>query len=52
MDTKLSVRQIQLALYNFSPLFNKRSDTMATNISWGLLNHEADLYNKPGKYSR
>ena len=43
MNTKLSVRQIQLALYNFSPLFNKRSDTMATNISWGLLNHEADF---------
>ena len=42
MNTKLSVRQIQLALYN-SPLFNKRSDTMATNISWGLLNHEADF---------
>ena len=43
MNTKLSVRQIQLALHNFSPLFNKRSDTMATNISWGLLNHEADF---------
>lgn len=43
MNTKLSVQQIQLALYNFSPLFNKRSDTMATNISWGLLNHEADF---------
>lgn len=43
MDTKLSVRQIQLALHDFTPLWNKRADLMATNISWGLLNHEADF---------
>lgn len=43
MDTRLSVRQIQFALHGFTPLWNKRLDLMATNISWGLLSHEADF---------
>ena len=42
MDTKLTVDEIQLALYN-SGIWNKRQDIFVPNLSWGLLNHEADL---------
>lgn len=42
MDTNLSVQQIQLALHN-SGLWNKRSDIMVPNLSWGLLPYEADF---------
>lgn len=42
MDTKLSVDEIELAIRN-SGMFNKRQDIFVPNISWGLLNHEADL---------
>ena len=42
LDTSLSVAQIQLALHN-SGLWNKRSDIMVPNLSWGLLPYEADF---------
>ena len=42
MDTKLTVDEIQLALY-YSGIWNKRQDIFVPNLSWGLLNHEADL---------
>lgn len=42
MDTKLSVEQILLGLRN-SKLWNKRNDIMIPNLSWGLLNYEADF---------
>ena len=42
MDTSLTVQQIQLALHN-SGLWNKRSDIMVPNLSWGLLPYEADF---------
>lgn len=42
MDTKLTVNEIQLALHN-SGIWNKRQDIFVPNLSWGLLNHEADL---------
>ena len=42
MDTKLTADEIQLALYN-SGIWNKRQDIFVSNLSWGLLNHEADL---------
>lgn len=41
-DTKLTVKEIELALRN-SGLWNKRNDVMLPNLSWGLLNHEADF---------
>ena len=41
-DTKLTIKQIELSLYN-SPWFDKRGDIMIPNLSWGLLNHEADF---------
>ena len=42
MDTNLSTKQIELVLHN-SGFWNKRSDIMIPNLSWGLLNHEADF---------
>ena len=42
MDTKLTIDQIHLALRN-SNLWNKRSDIMVSNLSWGLLPYEADF---------
>ena len=49
MDTKLSTEQIQLALYN-SKIWNQRSDIMVPNVSFGLLEYEADfiIMNKSG----
>ncbi len=42
MDTKLSIQQIHVALRN-SGIWNKRSDIMIPNLSWGLLEYEADF---------
>lgn len=42
MDTSLTIQQIQKALYN-SGLWNKRSDIMVPNLSWGFLPYEADF---------
>lgn len=42
MNTKLSVKQIQLALRN--QFFDKRNDLIVPNVSWGLLDYEADLF--------
>ena len=49
MDTKLSIEEILVALHE-SRIWNKRSDMFVPNLSWGLLNHEADLVivNKTG----
>lgn len=49
MDTKLSVSEINLLLRDL-PWINKRTDTIIPNLSWGLLNHEADfcVINKSG----
>lgn len=49
LDTNLSVQDIMLFLRD-SGRWNKRTDTMLPNLSWGLLNHEADLciINKTG----
>ena len=42
LDTNLSVKQIELLLHD-SGMWNKRQDIMIPNLSWGLLNHEADF---------
>lgn len=42
MDTKLTVDEIQIALRN-SGIWNKRQDIFIPNLSWGLLQYEADL---------
>lgn len=42
MDTKLTINEIELAIVN-SGIFNKRGDIFVPNVSWGLLNHEADM---------
>lgn len=42
MDTRLTIDEIELAIVN-STLFNKRTDIFVPNVSWGLLNHEADM---------
>ena len=42
MNTKLTIDEIELAIVN-SGLFNKRGDIFVPNVSWGLLNHEADM---------
>ena len=49
MDTKLSIEEILVAMHG-SCIWNKRSDMFVPNLSWGLLNHEADLVivNKTG----
>lgn len=41
-DTKLTIQQIEKALHD-SGIWNVRSDVMIPNLSWGLLNHEADF---------
>lgn len=43
LDTKVTVAEIQSALALRCPLFNIRQDIMIPNLSWGLLNHEADF---------
>lgn len=35
MDTKLTVDEIELAIVN-SGIFNKRSDIIVPNVSWGM----------------
>lgn len=49
MDTNLSIGQITIALRD-SGLWNKRTDLMVPNVSWGLLPYEADfvVVNKSG----
>lgn len=42
MDTSLTIQQIHLALRN-SGIWNKRSDIMIPNVSWGFLDYEADF---------
>ena len=42
MDTKLTIEQIISGLRN-SGLWNKRNDIMIPNLSWGLLDYEADF---------
>lgn len=42
MNTKLSIDEVELAIVN-SGLFDKRQNIFVPNVSWGLLNHEADL---------
>ena len=42
MDTKLTVDEIQIALRN-SGIWNKRQDIFIPNLSWGLLQYEADM---------
>ena len=42
LATKLSVRDIQLALYNSSQ-WNKRNYLFVPNVSWGLFDYELDL---------
>lgn len=42
MNTKLSVDQIQLALIKHDA-FDIRRNIVVPNVSWGLLNHEADM---------
>lgn len=42
MDTKLSVKEIELMLYK-SNLFKSSDCIVVPNLSYGLLNHEADL---------
>lgn len=40
--TYLPFDEIELAIVN-SGIFNKRNDIIVPNVSWGLLNHEADM---------
>lgn len=49
LATEHTVREIQQALHD-TWLFNKRSDIMVPNVSWGLLPYEADFVdiNKSG----
>lgn len=49
MDTKLTIEEIQLAIYN-SKRWNIRTDIFVPNVSYGLLEYEADLVilNKTG----
>ena len=42
MDTSLAIEDIQIALRNYH-LWNKRSDIIIPNLSWGLLKYEADF---------
>lgn len=39
-DTTLTLAQIELGIANY---FNYRTNIVVPNVSWGLLNHEADL---------
>lgn len=49
IETRFSVEDIMLLLRE-SGKWDKRSETMLPNLSWGLLNHEADftIINKSG----
>lgn len=42
MDTKLSVLEIELAIINH-PDFDPRRNVIVSNVSFGLLDHEADV---------
>lgn len=42
LNTKLTVKQIQYAL-RYSGIWNPRADLMVPNVSWGLLDYEADF---------
>ena len=42
MDTQFTIDEIELLIFN-SSIFNKRQDIFVPNVSYGLLNHEADL---------
>ncbi len=44
MDTKLTIEQIEsmIACYPWSP-FYIRNNIVIPNVSWGFLNHEAEL---------
>lgn len=50
MDTKLTIEQIILALHNCEFICNRRQDIVVPNLSWSLLDYEADLVivNKTG----
>ncbi len=50
MDTNLTVKEIENALVFGTGMFSVRNDIIIPNLSWGLLNHEADLavINKTG----
>lgn len=50
METHLTVKEIEYLLIYKSGMFNVRYDVIIPNLSWGLLNHEADLaiVNKTG----
>lgn len=45
-DTKLSVNEIMLLIVGNPVWCNIRTDIVVPNLSWGLLNHEADLASK------
>ena len=40
MDTQLRIEQIEIGIAKF---FNLRQNLIVCNVSWGLLNHEADM---------
>ncbi len=42
MDTQFTINEIELLIFN-SGIFNKRQDIFVPNVSYGLLEHEADL---------
>lgn len=42
-DTILELEQIEDAIVTWIPEFQVRSHIVVPNVSWGLLNHEADL---------
>lgn len=42
MNTKLTIEEIELALIKMDE-FNIRTNLVVPNVSWGFLNHEADL---------
>lgn len=42
MNTKLTIEEIELALIKVRE-FNIRQNIVVPNVSWGFLNHEADL---------
>ena len=50
MDTRLTIKQIELSIKWCALIFNPRTDIMVPNLSFGLLNHEADIaiINKSG----
>lgn len=42
MSTKLTIEEIELALIKMDE-FNIRTNLVVPNVSWGFLNHEADM---------